>query len=42
VLWLAKMDVPANGVESHVTEADLAANLDPKPGRAKREVPSDK
>ncbi len=33
VLWLAKMDVPENGVESTVTEADLAANLDPKPAR---------
>jgi hypothetical protein len=31
VLWLAKMDVPAKGVESRVTGDDLAANLDPKP-----------
>ena len=31
VLWLAKMDVPATGVESRVSAADLAANLDPKP-----------
>jgi type 1 glutamine amidotransferase len=31
ILWLAKIDVPAGGVRSSVTEADLAANLDPKP-----------
>ena len=31
-LWLAKVEVPANGVESKVSEADLAANLDPKGG----------
>lgn len=35
LVWLAKVDVPQNGVPSHVTEADLAANLDlktpPKP-----------
>ena len=30
LLWIAKMDVPANGVESSVTEEDLQANLDPK------------
>jgi hypothetical protein len=31
ILWLAKVDVPANGVESRVTAEDLAKNLDPKP-----------
>lgn len=31
ILWIAKIDVPANGVDSTVTPADLAANLDPKP-----------
>ncbi len=31
LVWLAKLDVPAGGVQSTVTEADLAANLDPKP-----------
>jgi hypothetical protein len=31
VLWLAKMEVPAGGVQSKVTAEDLAANLDPKP-----------
>jgi len=30
VLWIAKMDVPADGVESTVTPEQLAANLDPK------------
>lgn len=33
LLWTAKVDVPASGVESKVTEEDLAANLDPKPPR---------
>jgi len=37
-LWLAKAEVPANGVESRVTQTDLEANLDPKPApKAKRE-----
>ncbi|MCA9138072.1 MAG: ThuA domain-containing protein [Planctomycetales bacterium] len=30
VLWIAKADVPEQGVESTVTQADLDANLDPK------------
>ena len=30
LLWIAKAEVPANGVESQVTEEDLAQNLDPK------------
>ena len=30
ILWTAKAEVPANGVESKITEEDLAANLDPK------------
>lgn len=30
LLWTAKAEVPAGGVESTVTEADLKANLDPK------------
>lgn len=29
-LWLAKAEVPENGVESKVTQAELDANLDPK------------
>lgn len=30
MVWLAKVDVPKNGIESAVSEADLNANLDPK------------
>ncbi len=30
LLWIAKADVPANGVESSVTEDELKQNLDPK------------
>ncbi len=32
LVWLCKMDVPAGGVQSTVTEADLMLNLDPKQG----------
>ena len=38
MVWLAKVEVPAGGVESKVTAAELEANLDPKPvakGKAK-------
>jgi type 1 glutamine amidotransferase len=31
ILWTAKAEVPANGVESVVTPEDLEKNLDPKP-----------
>ena len=31
LVWLAKADVPASGVESKVTPEDIEANLDPKP-----------
>jgi hypothetical protein len=31
LLWIAKAEVPKNGVESKVSPAQLAANLDPKP-----------
>ena len=30
ILWIAKADVPKNGVECKVTEEDLKKNLDPK------------
>lgn len=30
LVWLAKGDVPSNGIESKVTKEDLEANLDPK------------
>lgn len=33
ILWLAHIDVPPNGVESTVTDSDIMANLDPKPGQ---------
>jgi type 1 glutamine amidotransferase len=32
LLWTAKMEVPAEGVSSTVTEEELRLNLDPKPG----------
>jgi hypothetical protein len=31
LLWIAKMEVPKNGVESKITDEDLKANLDDKP-----------
>ena len=34
ILWTAKADVPADGVASKVTDADMQANLDPKGKRA--------
>jgi putative membrane-bound dehydrogenase-like protein len=34
ILWTAKVPVPADGVESKVTEQDLEQNLDPKPAPA--------
>jgi type 1 glutamine amidotransferase len=40
ILWLARMDVPAGGVESTVTAEDLKQNLDPKPVR--KETPAKK
>jgi hypothetical protein len=30
LLWICKADVPPDGVASHVSEADMVANLDPK------------
>ena len=36
VLWLAKIEVPADGVKSTVTAPGLAANLDPKPAGKKK------
>jgi type 1 glutamine amidotransferase len=33
LLWTAKMEVPAGGVESTVTEEELQTNLDPKPSK---------
>lgn len=36
LVWLAKAEVPANGVESKLTPADLEANLDDKPTAKKK------
>ncbi len=36
LVWLAKGNVPANGVTSTVSAADLEANLDPKPAPKKK------
>ncbi len=33
ILWTAKAEVPADGVQSHVSAEELKANLDPKGGR---------
>ncbi|WZO96620.1 ThuA domain-containing protein [Isosphaeraceae bacterium EP7] len=33
ILWTAKVDIPAGGVETEVSKEDLAKNLDPKPAR---------
>ena len=37
LLWVAKVEVPKNGVESKVTPEQLAANLDPKPAPKKKQ-----
>ncbi len=39
LLWLAKAEVPAAGVESRVSAADLDANLDPKPAPKAKAAP---
>jgi len=39
ILWTAGAEVPADGVPSTVTDADLNANLDPKPGQGLPEKP---
>jgi hypothetical protein len=33
LVWLAKMDVPANGVQSRLAPGELERNLDPKPAK---------
>lgn len=42
ILWTAKAEVPATGLESTLTEADLTANLDLKPGQGLPEKPKKK
>jgi type 1 glutamine amidotransferase len=39
ILWSAKVEVPAGGVETTVTEEDMKANLDLKPGQGLPEKP---
>ena len=39
ILWTAQVDVPTGGVVSTVSEEDLKANLDPKPGQGLPAVP---
>ncbi|MEA3210423.1 MAG: hypothetical protein QOE70_3480 [Chthoniobacter sp.] len=36
LVWVAKAEVPAKGIESSITPADLDANLDPKPEPKKK------
>jgi hypothetical protein len=40
ILWLAKVPVPANGVECTVTDEDILQNLDPKNKPRARENPA--
>jgi hypothetical protein len=42
LLWVAKADVPANGVESTVTKDELNQNLDPKPQKKPAATPAAK
>jgi hypothetical protein len=37
IVWTAKMDVPADGVQSKVTAEQLEQNLDPKGPRKKKQ-----
>ncbi len=39
VVWIAKMDVPADGVQSKITAEDLEKNLDPKGPKKKKPTP---
>jgi putative membrane-bound dehydrogenase-like protein len=42
ILWIAKADVPKNGVDCAVTEEDLQKNLDPKGEKKKINSPTPK
>lgn len=42
ILWTAKADVPGSGVSSTVTDEDMKANLDLKPGQGLPEKPNKK
>ena len=39
IVWLAKIEVPKDGVTSSVSDADIAANLDPKPAPGAKKKP---
>ena len=39
ILWTAKAKIPVDGVASTVTEEDMKANLDLKPGQGLPEKP---
>jgi hypothetical protein len=40
IVWIAKADVPENGVQSSVTADDLKQNLDPKGPKKKSKTAS--
>ncbi len=40
ILWVARANVPKNGVESKVTPEELMLNLDPKEGRKPKAAPA--
>ena len=40
ILWVAKVEVPPDGVQSTVTAQDLEQNLDTKPGRKPQPKPT--
>jgi type 1 glutamine amidotransferase len=42
ILWTAKAKIPVDGVASTVTEVDMKANLDLKPGQGLPEKPKKK
>jgi hypothetical protein len=41
IAWTAKLDVPAAGIETQVSPADLTANLDPKAPKPKVKPPAE-
>ena len=40
ILWIAKVPVPTNGVESEITPDDIMQNLDPKQKPKPKEAPA--
>jgi hypothetical protein len=39
ILWVAKVEVPKDGVASKVTQEELMLNLDPKPAPKPKAAP---